>query len=118
MKDTALAALKRSAKAVLKDELKAMRAELKQARQSIINAHSTLYEVQARLSQAERSATAYSNELGRVKERTRRAWAFANREFPRGSLPHCLAEWTNTELGGPGFGIVNPFDRWGQTRKP
>jgi len=123
MIDATLAALKRSAKAILRDELKAMRAktravqkELAELREQNIANLSAMRLVQIDLARVIHQRDTTANLLARQKERATRAvrWAREN-GFVYGREHRawqCLAEWTTSELGGPGFGIVNPFDRW------
>ena len=128
MKDTALAALKRSAKAVLKDELKAMRAQTR-AKQAEVD------ELRGKLTFALSANRLLQIDLGRVVQqrdhaegqhkalldRAHRAYEWslshADKLTPRKTV-QCLTEWAYKGTGGPGFGIVHPFDRWGISPKP
>lgn len=120
-KDTALSAMKRAARAVLKDELKALRAELKEAKAeaATVRAECTmkLHEVnnvsQRLRQQHDTMRTAlveFTRRSGQVRQ-----WAEENRKGDLG-FRACSEYVQYGPAGEPSAaraGIrVNPFDRW------
>lgn len=116
VKDTALAAMKRAARAVLKEELKELRRDLKEARAVTTECTMKLnennrqrHELQRQLEDERTRNHAFRVRASKVIE-----WGEQNRKGDLGFK--CCAEYM---LAGPspltyGAGglYVNPFDRW------
>lgn len=117
--DPALAAMKRAARAILWDELRAHRAEIKKLCEHVTNNQATVSELQRRLADSEAAKTRYSCDLGRLNSRLERAseWAKENAEPQGNKAASVLLEWVRGEPAqGPRSGFwINPFDRWGVT---
>lgn len=127
MKDDALKALKRSAKAILKDELKELRDRLRIANVKREQAHADVTRLTEELSQqrdgSRRLAASrdhWQGLHGELLDRTRRAmrWVDSHGVAPASRAASCLSAWTINGTGGSGFGVVHPFDRWGISPKP
>ena len=115
-KDPTLEALKRSARAILKDELKALR---KAANERL----AAVERLQDELDQARRDTATHAVYSSQVRSRAQRAADWARKHaVPQGNTAAlALAEWVlqgDTPNSGAGFGQLHPFDRWQVTPKP
>lgn len=128
MMDATLAALKRSARAILKDDLAAMRrkakakqAEVDELREKLVTALSDNRVMRLDLARVCNQRDVAEGQRRALQDRAHRAheWALRNAQsLNTRQVLHCLTEWTYKGTGGPGFGIVHPFDRWGISPKP
>jgi aminoglycoside phosphotransferase (APT) family kinase protein len=118
--DTALAAIKRSARAVLKDELRVLRAQLRALRADNASLAEQRDTLRQDLARASHHRDTLANELGRITDRARRSHAWAKQHAVQNGnrAALCLTDWTLNGTGGAGFGVVHPFDRWGISPKP
>lgn len=112
--DTALKAMKRAARAVLKDELRAMRKEIRQLREIRDVAFK---ELQRQVAVAQKAATDYSCENARLRDRSKKIlqWAGEHRsgDFTIRACTEYILYGDKPSSNGTGLTCVNPFDRWG-----
>lgn len=108
--------MKRSARAVLKEELSALRKELRAARRDSAAAKSQLVDANTQKHRAVQDADRYCREASELRSRINKAYAWANQNRPGDLSFRALTEYIQcgpTPLSyGAGGLYVNPFDRW------
>lgn len=114
--DTALKAMQRAARAVLKEELKATRARLRNETVGRINAEEAIRSLREQLTRSERERHQLHAERDEYRKRADQVVAWAEKNRPgETTLLACsqyMQQGATPLTYGAGGMRVNPFDRW------